>query len=291
MTGLDPRLLPSFVVVARVGNVTRAAAELNLTQPALSAQLQRLEAQLGVTLLHRTRSGVELTAAGEALLRRAEEVVALTELATAESRAAAGLDRLRVDVHDEALAVPREILTRLGRMRIPMEVSAIGTSEQDRLLLSGELDLALGGRRRTPLPTPLPTALVETHLVDEPLGVAFARDHPAASAEAVDLAALRDEAFYLPRRSFSPDWNDLVETLCHDAGFSPRIADIATESTRLPMSLVAAGRCVAVSLLSTPVPSTVALVPLQGVADFEWTVRHRRDARHTVYDAVAAMGG
>src|ERR1700709_2402345 len=71
--------LEGFVAIAEHGQLGRAAAALHLTQPALTTRLQRLEADLGTPLYRRTRQGMLLTAAGEALLphaRRALEAVA-----------------------------------------------------------------------------------------------------------------------------------------------------------------------------------------------------------------------
>src|SRR5688500_16152948 len=67
--------LQAFVAVARIGNVTRAAETLFLTQPALTARLQRLEGALGATLLVRDHQGARLSDAGRAFLPHAEAVL------------------------------------------------------------------------------------------------------------------------------------------------------------------------------------------------------------------------
>lgn len=283
---VDQRLIPSFVAVADAGNVTRAAAELSLSQPALSAQLRRLERQLGAELFARSAAGVTLTPAGEAFLPRAREIVTLTRLAIHEVQAVAGAERLRIDVHDEALVIPRMALDRLHKSRTPLEISAIGVPLQDRRLLDGRLDLALAGHRRQ-----LPGGLVQHPVAAEPLGVAVSAKHRLADLPEVELTQLRDEEFYVPRPTFSPDWTAMVEKLCHNSGFAPRIASVTTESSRLPMTLVGRGDCVAISLLSTPVPATVRVLRLTNTADFEWTVRYRRDARATVRSAAESLAG
>jgi len=71
---MDLRALRYFLSVAQLGGVTRAAASLNVAQPALSRQIHKLEQELGVTLLIRRARGVELTQAGALLLGRAETV-------------------------------------------------------------------------------------------------------------------------------------------------------------------------------------------------------------------------
>jgi LysR family nitrogen assimilation transcriptional regulator len=76
---MDIRELRSFIHVARVGSFNRAAAQLNIAQPALSRQLKKLEDELGVRLLTRNGRGVELTEAGSILLAQAESLVSQFE--------------------------------------------------------------------------------------------------------------------------------------------------------------------------------------------------------------------
>jgi DNA-binding transcriptional LysR family regulator len=91
---MDLRQLEYFAAVARQRHFRRAAEDLYVTQSAVSQQIKRLEAELGVALLRRTAGNppVELTAAGEELLARAEAILATV----AETRAA-------MDAHAGAL--------------------------------------------------------------------------------------------------------------------------------------------------------------------------------------------
>ncbi|RKP45519.1 LysR family transcriptional regulator [Trinickia fusca] len=95
---MDLTLLRAFVAVARVGNLTRASAQLHLTQPAVSLQLKNLQETLGVALFTRTSHGLVLTRDGQALLPHAERALA-----------AAG------DVERAAAALRQEVR---GRLRI-----------------------------------------------------------------------------------------------------------------------------------------------------------------------------
>jgi DNA-binding transcriptional LysR family regulator len=80
---VELRQLEYFVAVARHRHFGRAAEAIYVTQPALSQQVRRLEAELGVALMRRTSRGVELTPAGADLLARAEAILA--EAAAARS--------------------------------------------------------------------------------------------------------------------------------------------------------------------------------------------------------------
>jgi DNA-binding transcriptional LysR family regulator len=72
---MDLILLRAFVTVAREGNLTRAAVQLHLTQPAVSLQIKHLQETLGVTLFTRTSHGLTLTRDGQALLPHAERAL------------------------------------------------------------------------------------------------------------------------------------------------------------------------------------------------------------------------
>ncbi|MEK7913122.1 LysR family transcriptional regulator [Burkholderia contaminans] len=85
---MDLTLLRAFATVAREGNLTRAAVQLHLTQPAVSLQIKHLQETLGVTLFTRTSRGLVLTRDGQTLLPHAERALAA---AADVQRAAAAL--------------------------------------------------------------------------------------------------------------------------------------------------------------------------------------------------------
>ena len=76
---MELRQLTYFVAVAEEGQFTRAAARVSIAQPAVSAQVGRLERELGEALFRRDRRGVALTGAGEALLPHARAALAAAE--------------------------------------------------------------------------------------------------------------------------------------------------------------------------------------------------------------------
>jgi DNA-binding transcriptional LysR family regulator len=82
---LETAWLRSFVTAVRMGSITRAAAVLGQTQPALSQQLRKLESTIGRPLLYRSASGVSPTRAGEELLPYAERILLLSAQALTET--------------------------------------------------------------------------------------------------------------------------------------------------------------------------------------------------------------
>lgn len=103
MRNLDVTTLRSFVAVADLGGVTKAAGFLHLTQSAVSMQLKRLEELIGVDLLDRSGRGIALTPSGEQLLGYARRMVSLND------------EMIRRLTHDEfegevTLGVPHDIV-------------------------------------------------------------------------------------------------------------------------------------------------------------------------------------
>ena len=76
---MELRVLNYFLAAARCGSITKAAESLNVTQPTMSRQLKDLEWELGETLFRRTNYAIRLTAAGELLRERAEDILAIAD--------------------------------------------------------------------------------------------------------------------------------------------------------------------------------------------------------------------
>src|SRR5437867_10020384 len=93
---MDLRSLRYFVAVADERHFGRAAARLHMTQPPLSRAIRQLETDLGVLLLHRSATGVELTAAGDALYAEASTLLEQAEQARVRVTAATGATTLTI---------------------------------------------------------------------------------------------------------------------------------------------------------------------------------------------------
>lgn len=140
---MHPRLLRSFLAIARHGNVTRAGADVNLAQSSVSDQLQLLETELGVALFERTRAGLVLTPAGETLKPYAEEILALAD----EARAAIGQQGGGVTIGAlETIAAARLgpwlADFRLAHPEIEIRVKVGGSGDLLRQLADAEIDVA-----------------------------------------------------------------------------------------------------------------------------------------------------
>nr|WP_197064425.1 LysR family transcriptional regulator [Methylobacterium sp. ZNC0032] len=145
-------MLQTFLAVARCRTATRAAGELNLAQSSVSDQIQILEDELGVSLFLRSRQGFRLTAAGEALVPYAQDIVTTTgeALAAVKSASLSG-DRSLVIGALETVAgeVLPALLANLRQdqpeLRIRIEVA--GSDHLLQRLLDGSNDIAFCFRK------------------------------------------------------------------------------------------------------------------------------------------------
>jgi DNA-binding transcriptional LysR family regulator len=107
---MDLTLLRAFVMVAREGNLTRAAAQLHLSQPAVSLRIKHLQATLNLALFTRNAHGLSLTRDGQTLLPLAQR--ALASAADLERAAAAMRDTVRGQLRIGTILDPEFV--RLG---------------------------------------------------------------------------------------------------------------------------------------------------------------------------------
>ena len=78
-SSMELRVLKYFLEAARLGNITKAAENLNVTQPTMSRQIKDLEYELGEKLFERTNYAIRLTPAGELLRERAEDILSMAD--------------------------------------------------------------------------------------------------------------------------------------------------------------------------------------------------------------------
>jgi len=216
---MELRQLRYFGAVARHRHFGRAAAELYVTQPALSQQVRRLEAELGLELLRRSSRGVELTPAGADLLAHADAIVAEVERARADMDRHAGVTRGVVRVAVGGADAPRlaeALATFHGEhpgVRLALRQGSV--AEALELIRTGSVDVAVAALREADAAGIAGVAVAR--LAEEPLRVIFGVDDPLA--EPVSLGDLRGRTFVLAEPGTA--LRELVMAACQAAGFSP----------------------------------------------------------------------
>jgi DNA-binding transcriptional LysR family regulator len=213
---VELRQLEYFAAVARHGHFTRAAEALYITQPALSQQIRRLEAELGLALLRRTSRGVELTAAGADLLVHAENVLAEVAAARAvmdrHTGASRGVARVAATAADAARLPEALADFHADHPGVQIALRQGSAAEVIALVQRGAVDVGVLAL------TDEPAGVVATPLADEPLRVAVPLDDELAGA-AIELERLRGRAFILAEPGTALRATVLAATQA--AGFSP----------------------------------------------------------------------
>jgi LysR family transcriptional regulator, nitrogen assimilation regulatory protein len=191
---LDSRLIEYFLRVAELGSINKAAADLRLSQPALSRHIALLEHQLRAKLFTRTRGGVQLTESGTLLVERARPILRqLTSLIDQVGDRAAGQLSIGIAPSWRNLFtsnfVARLVADYPGvRLRVHEGVS----HELREVMHSGMLDLAI-----VPFEASPPQGYAHTPLVREPLVLVSAKDAGLRPDKPVPLSRLGDRKLAL----------------------------------------------------------------------------------------------
>jgi DNA-binding transcriptional LysR family regulator len=208
----------AFVEVSRTGSVSRAADALFLTQPALTARLQRLEADLQARLFLRTSRGMRLTEAGEAFLpyavRALENLADGRQLVNAFERGGAG--RLMLGAAPALSTYVLPVILRRFRVSHPRVRVAVRTGHSEEVLdlvLREQVELGLVRTMRHP-------EIVSSPLYEDRLVLVADPGHPFARRGRVRLAEIGDEQLVQFDRTSS--YTELTNALFRDAGVRPQ---------------------------------------------------------------------
>lgn len=283
--------LQYFVHVAETGNFTRAAARSHVSQPGVSAQIRRLEREVGEALFDRTQRTIRLTESGAALLPYARAALA----AVAEGRQAVdeirGLVRGTVRVGMMANLPSLRIADLLAGFRdqhpdVQISLADGHSSELIDELTAGVLDLAIVG-----LPGEAPDGIEIHPIHSEPLVIVTGQDDPLARRKRVSLTALRDRPLIsLPRGS---GLRSFLEEACAQASIEAEVA-IEAGDPQLLIELIAHGLGIGLVPRSMAAPhadrlhiAATARPTLSGHVVLAWRVAgpHGPAARRFIEDA------
>ena len=250
-----------FTVVARCRNISRAAQELYIGQPALSTHIRELEEEIGVQLFIRTNRDLILTKAGEVLYERTaaffegeEELVRAVRSAALEGNLTLKIGLVRTSaVH--ALTDCLHTFSR-AHSNIEVQVRRYNIHALWQALENGDIDCGIqliwsqeGGPAGELFEV---TALQKGYFL-----AAMEKEHLLAKQEQVSLHDLRDCAFGIPDRRQEPDVYRYFFKKCRKAGFKPNV----TEEYMYVETLLAAVD------FGSVVTVTSSLAPIEGFAN------------------------
>lgn len=227
-----------FIATAEAGQVSQAAMELNISQSAVTAALQQLEQELGVSLFTRHAGGVSLTAEGARFLQHARNIMAAVKEATSapltEDTVQSGQLRVGMTYTVMGYLMPRQYARFCRNFpRIHVEVVELPRQEIERELEEGKLDLAvmlvdrIENRAR----------IASETLIRSQRRLWLPVDHPLLKAERVTFEDVAREPYVMLTVD---EANQTVARYWRPTGLTPRVI-FSTSSVEAVRSLVAAG--------------------------------------------------
>ncbi|SFQ01830.1 LysR family transcriptional regulator [Variovorax sp. 770b2] len=241
---MEIRQLRYFVAVADDLSFRRAADKLHVAQPALSRQIQQLEALLGVLLIERDKRHVALTPAGDAVLKQARTVLTqMQQLPLLAQRAAAGhTGHLRVGFISLVAYEFLPMLVRGFRSEFPnvdVKLNEFQVLQQFEPLMREDIDVAI-------LRLLKPDAAIASYVIQrQRFVVALPKGHPLCQCESVAVGDLAREEFVSLPAGPGRTFGGLTLKFCRDAGFEPKAMHDVGDSQAM-MGMVGAGVGVAI---------------------------------------------
>lgn len=258
---MELRPLRSFIAAAEDGNISRAAARLHLTQPALSRQIKGLEDELGVTLLERGAHSFSLTPAGQVLLRDGRLLLERAEALEQRVKAAAKAQTLRVgyspSLSARILSPAIEAFTQV-HPKARVDLFDMTSTEMLDALQKGTLDLVITVPPMKELPDVAWTVVQEQNW-----RVAMPRQHPLVKQSTISPSAMNDQRLVVYNQKEYPDYWALISAFFREHKINARIASECDGLTSL-ISAVDAGLGMALVVEHTAclIPDRVVMRPL-----------------------------
>jgi DNA-binding transcriptional LysR family regulator len=268
---LELRHLKVVCAIAETGSVTKAASQLGLAQPALTAQLQRIERTLGGPLFERDRRGARPTALGELVLSRARVLLpAMKGLQDEAARlAGSGTDERmgRYRIGASGGPVIGGLVHRLSETQPEAQISTHASYYVDELatmVLAGKLDYAQVGVCGDAIPSADYGMVWQTIAVDA-VCVLLPEDHLQAKGDDIDLAELADEVW--AAGTGDGCFADCFVAACARAGFTPK--QMLDSDIRGVVDMVESGHAIGICQPTFRPPAGLTHRPLAG-APLRW---------------------
>lgn len=304
---MDLNHLRSFVAVAQLGHLTRAAETLHLSQPALSSHIKTLEEQFGVTLFERSSSGMTLTPSGRRLLTEVEQIIAAVQRLTHSAQDLRGQPtgtlKIGTVLDPSALRVGELMLRTLERYpQLELELYQVMSSDGIVRVRNGVLDASfyfgalpadLNGvpLRDVVYRVTLPVAWADK-LLDAPWETVAEQPWivaPEPSSHRQLVMGLFDDGAPQPGRIIEADTESVINNLVESGvGVSLIRDEIAAHSVDAGRSLIWPGLEVTTKLwlvYSAARAADPLLAAMLDVLHEVWADKREGDARDTSLDA------
>ncbi len=237
---MELRHLRYFVEVARQQSVTKAAALLHVSQPALSRQIRDLEEELGVGLFEHHARSVRLTSAGQVFLEEAQIALDRVQAAVDAVKEFAGNSTGELHVGyapSLSMDILPEALRRFQRKfpNVKLQLQDLTTEEMIARLREGSLHAALLVR---PAAGSLVGGLEYREILRHQPCVAMAVTHDLAGSDAISAGALAGQRLLAYNREHYPEYHSWIETVIRGVKPRPRVVGEYDSSSSLVAAIV-----------------------------------------------------
>lgn len=263
------RHLRYFVAVAEEENFRRAAHRLNLTQPAVSRQIQDLESELGVKLFERTHQRIRLSEPGRLYFHEAKRILADLENAGRMALLANQGEAGTLHIAFNSVAARHNIVPasfhrfRMQYPHVELKLSYLTSTRQLEELRAATIDAGFLMNR----PQSSPVDFKSTKIASDDYILAMPNKHPLASRRHIRLSELTQAPFIVSPRASSPAMHDTFIAACMSSGFSPNIVqEVENEQTMLSFIAMGMGISIVHSSARQSLPSGVLLKKVGGLS-------------------------
>lgn len=247
-------------MAAEEANISRAAARLNVSQPAVSRQIKDLEEELGLPLFNREPTGLSLTEGGSAALAHAREILRQSNTMIEMMAALANRERaVSVKVGFLPTALPGFLADGMRQFNrkyknVSLQIFEMTPTQQEEALRNGEIDLALIGE---PCPDVKRDYYVDTIRRTE-MAMVVPDDHRLAGRKSVNLSEFADDTFVTLHEKQFPGRPQMMADMFSKASINPEVTIRANGLSEL-LGLVGGGAGVALA------PADLVQLPHHGV--------------------------
>ncbi|AXT59762.1 LysR family transcriptional regulator [Aquimarina sp. AD10] len=231
--------LKNVIVLSEKLNFTRAAEELNIVQPALSRQIKQLEEEIGIVIFKRDKRNVEHTTAGIYFIKEIKKLLSQFDRINAQSvqihNGKAGEIRIGF-THSIMQTILPEILKTINKKTPDIKAVLKEMNNRDQYLALQQNELDIGFATNPMVPFNLKSKILH---IDN-FVVLLPDHHPVNENNYIDFSVFAKEEFIFPTVSDGPNYVHILESICVDAGFTPKVVH-ETDSASTSFRLIEAG--------------------------------------------------
>jgi len=262
---MDIQQVKNFLVLCDTLNFRKAAAQVNIVQPALSRQIQLLENELGALLFNRGNRAVTLTEAGIFFQKEANRILQDLDKTIARTAQLHNGEAGEIRVTHSSSAMNTVVPAFLVKVKnkwpnLKTTVHEASNFQQIEMLLARKTDMGIAPN------IVLPPEVNAKILYKENFVLILPAAHPLAKKKLTDLSVLKNETFILPQFSTGAGYVEAILQICQDHGFKPIVAHESANAAGV-LRLVEAGLGISIEPVSSVKGSNmkIKLVELKNI--------------------------